>query len=476
MRLETESAWVSGLVPKIAPDTVTDIIARVSDMALILSRTGQIVGIMASPGFRPKSKLKQFEGAQIRDTLTVESIPKFDQRLEQHLQDPSSALTVELNHSATAAHPEFPVRYSIHDLGHDGSILLLGRDLRPIAEMQQQLVAAQITLEKDYETQRDHDTRFRALMSSIEEAIVFVSQTDGTIHEYNAAAKSLLDKAGPDLSGTTLERHFRTHHTGELLERLAEAAGDKADPTVEAQSKTGGRAYLIRPFVFRSGGEQVMMCRILPATGSEAQAETLGGHLASLYDHGLDGIVFVRSDGRILSANDAFQNMTDVSDRSSLQGRSLSEFFSRGSVDLNVILENAARAGAMRIYATRISTEFGAERPVEVSTCRVRAGKDAVFALVIRDVSRTETVRATAQGGDDVNNQSVIDLIGSQSLREIVAQTTDVVEKLCIETAVELTSNNRVAASEMLGLSRQSLYVKLRKYDLLKSGGTDTTD
>ncbi|MGA9253849.1 MAG: helix-turn-helix domain-containing protein, partial [Roseobacter sp.] len=37
-----------------------------------------------------------------------------------------------------------------------------------------------------------------------------------------------------------------------------------------------------------------------------------------------------------------------------------------------------------------------------------------------------------------------------------------------IETAVELTSNNRVAAAEMLGLSRQSLYVKLRKYDLLK--------
>ncbi|MDC0114520.1 hypothetical protein OAI45_05505, partial [Planktomarina temperata] len=29
------------------------------------------------------------------------------------------------------------------------------------------------------------------------------------------------------------------------------------------------------------------------------------------------------------------------------------------------------------------------------------------------------------------------------------------------------TSNNRVAAAEMLGLSRQSLYVKLRKYDLV---------
>jgi DNA-binding NtrC family response regulator len=73
----------------------------------------------------------------------------------------------------------------------------------------------------------------------------------------------------------------------------------------------------------------------------------------------------------------------------------------------------------------------------------------------------------------EVDMQSVIELIGSQSLRDIVAKTTDVVEKMCIETAVELTSNNRVAAAEMLGLSRQSLYVKLRKYGLLKSGGDD---
>jgi len=41
------------------------------------------------------------------------------------------------------------------------------------------------------------------------------------------------------------------------------------------------------------------------------------------------------------------------------------------------------------------------------------------------------------------------------------------IEKICIETAIELTQNNRAAAAEMLGLSRQSLYVKLRKFDLL---------
>jgi DNA-binding NtrC family response regulator len=63
--------------------------------------------------------------------------------------------------------------------------------------------------------------------------------------------------------------------------------------------------------------------------------------------------------------------------------------------------------------------------------------------------------------------RSLLELVGSSSLREILSETTEVVERMCIEAALDLTSNNRAAASEMLGLSRQSLYVKLRKYGLL---------
>lgn len=58
--------------------------------------------------------------------------------------------------------------------------------------------------------------------------------------------------------------------------------------------------------------------------------------------------------------------------------------------------------------------------------------------------------------------------VGSTTLREILAKSSDEIEKRCIETAVEMTRNNRAAAAEMLGMSRQSLYVKLRKYGLLK--------
>jgi DNA-binding NtrC family response regulator len=41
------------------------------------------------------------------------------------------------------------------------------------------------------------------------------------------------------------------------------------------------------------------------------------------------------------------------------------------------------------------------------------------------------------------------------------------IEKMCIQSALELTGNNRASAAEMLGLSRQSLYVKLRRFEMV---------
>ena len=63
-------------------------------------------------------------------------------------------------------------------------------------------------------------------------------------------------------------------------------------------------------------------------------------------------------------------------------------------------------------------------------------------------------------------------------LKELVREATEVIERLCIEAALELSGDNRASAAEMLGLSRQSLYVKLRRYGLgdLSNGDTPGAD
>ena len=48
--------------------------------------------------------------------------------------------------------------------------------------------------------------------------------------------------------------------------------------------------------------------------------------------------------------------------------------------------------------------------------------------------------------------------VGRVPLKDIVGETKDLIEQRCIEAALEPTQDNRASASEMLGLSRLSLY------------------
>lgn len=62
--------------------------------------------------------------------------------------------------------------------------------------------------------------------------------------------------------------------------------------------------------------------------------------------------------------------------------------------------------------------------------------------------------------------ESLTKQIGKTTLRKLVDDTIAVVEQRYIEAALDLTGGNRTAAAELLGLSRQSLYVKLSRYCL----------
>jgi transcriptional regulator PpsR len=210
-----------------------------------------------------------------------------------------------------------------------------------------------------------------------------------------------------------------------------------------------------------------MLCRIETTEhGARAQNET-AENLERLFHEGVDAIVLLDDDGIVTAANDAFLKLTDSSHVANVRGRSMADFLARGSVDLRVLLDNTKRARQLRLYATKVLNEFNGQVPVEISATYLNDRPKPGYGLVIRDASRAEILRRTDMATGPDGMRSVIELVGSSTLKDIVAETTEVVEKMCIQTAVDLTRNNRVAAAEMLGLSRQSLYVKLRKFGLL---------
>ena len=459
--------WNSGAIPLIAPEILGDIIAEVADVGVVISETGSILSVIVNPDNDAFRQLELWENKDIRATLTIESVSKFESRLAEFLADKPRVRPVELNHTDGTNRWETPVRYSFHRIGPDGAILLLGRDLRPIAEMQQQLVEAQLSLERDYETQREHDTRFRVLMESTTEAVLFVSVQSGEITEANSAAVALLDRPLENLIGNQLSGCFEGRKRGDMVDALASQAISDQNKKMTADLRGNAGKVEVFPTLFRAAGERILLCRLVPESQNGARSDALSHNLQALYSNGPDPMVFTSAAGDVLSANDAFLDIIAVAHDINVRDRSIADYLQRGSVDFKVMTENAERAGRMRNYATKLTGEYGSPRAVDISATKIVAGQQTIFAFVLRDANRPEITQARPHPASDESMRSVVELVGSATLKDIVAETTNVVEKMCIETAVELTMNNRVAAAEMLGLSRQSLYVKLRKFDLL---------
>lgn len=459
--------WKSGTIPLIGPEILGSIISEIADLAIVISDSGAILSVLVNPLQDFRVQIESWEGKDVRETVAPESATKLDARLTDFLENGPTHRAIELNHVDGKTGWDFPIRYTLHRIGPDGSILMLGRDLRPIAEMQQQLVKAQIALEQDYEAQRESDARFRMLMERTSEAFVIVSLQTGRITDANNVAAGLMAMTREELADAQFAPQFELRKRGDLVEALnAQAILDRPMPVLVTSRKSGAMLRIV-PSMFRASGERLLMCRIEPEDQGATVADSLTSNLASLYQQGPDAIVFTDADGSVLAANESFLDLIEAAHDLNVKGRSLGDYLMRGSVDHKVLTENAARTGRMRAYPTKILGAFGTPRGVEIAVTCIQAGSTTIFAHVIRDTNRTDTIRPVRTPVTDDNVRSVMELVGSASLKDIVAETTNVVEKMCIETAVELTMNNRVAAAEMLGLSRQSLYVKLRKYGIL---------
>ncbi len=426
----------------------------------------RVVSVLVNPTHRSYGQLTEWEGSGINALLTSESFAKFEMRAKELTERRRVNVQVELNH-IDKSRWEFPVRYALHLMESDGSILMLGRDLRPIAEVQQQLVTAQLALERDYEAQREMDTRYRVLMEVSRDPLLMVSMSTGRISDLNPAAALMMGGSKAELIGSAIAQEFEGRRRGELLDTMSNLAGTENTGPIEVTARRSERRLLLSPTVFRAAGERILLCQLDAAEKVRTTSDDLAENLSRLYHEGVDGIVFTDADGIVRAANEAFLNLTDAASMSAVRGRSLSDFLVRGAVDLRMLLDTVKRTGTMRMYSTRLTTDFSGQIAVEISASWLNDRPNPVLVLVVRDASRVDTMRRPAIGNGEDGSRNVMELVGSSTLRDIVAETTDVIEKMCIETALELTRNNRVAAAEMLSLSRQSLYVKLRKFGLI---------
>jgi transcriptional regulator PpsR len=176
--------------------------------------------------------------------------------------------------------------------------------------------------------------------------------------------------------------------------------------------------------------------------------------------------VVTDAEGRILIANRAFADLTQLASEDLAQGEPLERWLGRPGVDMNILITNLRQYGSVRLYATTLRSEHGRPSDVELSAVSVPHGEQPCLGFTIRHVGQRLNAQAHPDKPLPRSVEQLTELVGRVSLKDLVRESTDLIERLCIEAALELTRDNRASAAEMLGLSRQSLYVKLRRYGL----------
>ncbi len=444
------------------PEDFVALVSSVSDMAFVTDREGKILDMIwnveAPRGFDPMS-LIGMSGYQI---VISECRPKIDEMLKaEGLAE--GGRRREINHKVDGI-DEFPARYNA--VGAGESVIFLGHEIRAIAALQSRLVEAQRALDEDYSRLRQLETQYRVLFQTSSEALFVINAATGNIDDANAAAAHVTGEDASVLKGPMLESLFVPGQKAAIRDAIS---------NVNVSGQTGGFVGQLAETmaevtcslsIFRAATTTMVLCSVTPAGQSGGEGRGVEDLLIGMVARIPDAMVLTDEDGAIRWCNDAFLGMAEVALSPQAVGEPLARFLGRPGVDLEIIISNAREHGRLRAFSSVLTGAFGSETRVEISVAAL-SDPQPMIGFVMRDISRYDQIPARKPERSQEAVDNLMNLVGSVPLKELVRASTDEIEKMCIETALKKTGNNRASAAEMLGLSRQSLYVKLRRFGLL---------
>jgi len=445
-------------------DAVAALVAAAGDIALVVDRHGIVEDIAYGNDELAREWGSQWVGRLWVDTVATDSRPKVEAMLTAAGDTPPRWRHV--NHPVLGG-PDIPIQYIALKVRADGQVVAIGRDLRALSTLQQRLVTAQQALERDYGRLRQMEMRYRLLFQATPDAILIVEASTLKVSEANPAAADLLADSLSRVQGRNLLEAFDETGAAAVQTLFAGVRATGRSDEAVARAPGGGPEVRVSATLFRHDGSSFFLVRLTPAQSGAATAAGPMSALAPTVEHLPDGIVLAEVDGRVVEANPAFLDQIQLATREQARGQSLERWLGRPGVDLPVLLSNLRQHGTVRLYATHLRGEFGERVEVELSAVTLPASTPPRIVFTLRNTGLRLNRPSPGTGLELPRSMDQLkELVGRVPLKELVRETTDVVEQMCIEAALELTNDNRASAAEILGLSRQSLYVKLRRYGL----------
>ncbi len=440
---------------------VAQLAVAAGDVTLIVDAGGVVRDIAFGDAGLADAGPEQWLGKPWIDTVTIESKPKIAAMLDVHAD--AAPRWRQVNQKIDEQ--DVPVKYLTMGAEKPGWFVAIGRDLRATAALQQRLLQTQQAMERDYIRLRQAESRYRLLFNQSSEAVLIVDATSRRVTEANPAAAALIGASVDALEGRTIASVFHADDRDRIIALLGSvAAAENVDP-VDLRLARDAEDCRLSATLFRQGRGSYFLVRLGSGTMAAQAPQHPDRRLADILERIPDGFVVTDQDLNIVVENAAFLEMTQFARKEQVRGEPLARFLGRPGIDLNMLVAQLREHGSVSNFATILRDRYDTQDEVEISAVAVSEGGQEWIGFTVRMTGRLREARPE---GDGVTRsvEQLTELVGRVSLKEIVRESTDLIERLCIEAALTYTSDNRASAAEILGLSRQSLYSKLHRHGL----------
>ena len=452
-------------LPVLGAESLSRLIGQASDIALLVDKKGVVLDVSVGRSVLTALGCQSWLGKPWLDTVTPESRGKVTDLLNPKTASPEVTWR-HINHPVNGGE-DVAIQYTAMPLDQ-GHMLLLGRDLEALASLQRRLVETQQSMERDYVRLRHVESRYRVLLDTSREPVLLIDSGNFKVIDSNLSAQALLKDSNRRLVGKDVLECFEPSGWEDLRASMRMALATGRVEMCRARFLAAASEATVSLTVFRQEGGPQILLRIFSqdaaVEGEHRQTATLSQEVVQKAPW---GVLLTDRHGRIEVVNDELLHMMGALSAAQVQGQLLEDWLKRGGVDWGVLSTHLRQQEQVRAFATELRAFSGLSINVEIDAVRL-SDKEAKFALFVRDVERRrqeETPSASFGLAGSVSELS--HLVGRMPMKDIVGETVDMIERRCIQAALTLTQNNRASAAEMLGVSRQSLYVKLRRFGMV---------
>ena len=446
------------LLKELDPAAVASVLEAVADVQLQLDAEGFCLDVAVTNAELTDLMRIPWRGRSWHELCIEEHTERAKNALTAATRTPNTPNRVDLNIRATETNDELPMSFRLIQPRDGKGVIAVGRDLRVVSDLRQQVLNAQHAMEKDYWALRQMENRYRRLLELTSDGILVVDEGTGRVLEANSQANAMLNTEGQSIIGRPLPLNSVEIQT--LLDAARETGATSLRRIVLPNVPHGSDVLVSFQ---RQGPESRYLIR-LSSTGEDSNLQDM--HLADTFQLAPDAIVQVDSEGRIEYVNSIFLEWISVPAPDQVMGRTLDTWVGRTTVDLSVMLSNLKQGRPIKLYASVLKNSVGTTSEIEISAATVQRGENPKIVFFIRDISRRLTTDHPLTERLPRSIEQITERVGRHPLKELVRESTEVIEALCIEAALKLTRDNRASAAEILGLSRQSLYTKLRRYGI----------